>query len=367
MLSKYTFTPRIVRALMEIEAARQTVTLTVLPLHISERLRQQARIRSTHYSTRIEGNRLTLLEASQVVLKGRKFPGRIRDAREVRNYYDALHQIEEWVSTQTPINEILIRRLHARIFRGTRAKPTPYRDGQNVIRDATTGAIVYMPPEAQDVPDLMRDLVAWINQVENEALPVPVIAGLTHYQFVTIHPFYDGNERTARALATLILYRHGYDLGRFYSLEEVYARDLSMYYAALQTHPHHNYYEGRADADLTSWLDYFLCSMAEVFQQVAHEVQAQTNNPEIPEPLELQRLDRRARIVLGMFTNQNTLTTAEIARVLGLSQRTVRNLLRNWVTDGWLEIVDPSRRARRYRLSAVYRQFIGSLSAEQDI
>jgi hypothetical protein len=54
------------------------------------------------------------------------------------------------------------------------------------------------------------------------------------------------------------LYRHGYDLGRFYSLEEVYAQNLIAYYAALQTHPHHNYYEGRAEADLTGWVAYFL-------------------------------------------------------------------------------------------------------------
>ena len=367
MLSKYTFTPSLVRALMEIEAARQTVNLTVLPLHIAERLRQQARMRSTHYSTRIEGNRLTLIEAGQVVLEGRKFPGRTRDVREVRNYYGALQQIEAWASTQISIDEMLVRRLHARIYNGSRAKPTPYRDGQNVIRDTATGTIVYMPPEAQDVPDLMRDLVSWISQAESEDLPVPVIAALTHYQFVIIHPFYDGNGRTARALATLILYRHGYDLGRFYSLEEVYARDLPMYYAALQTHPHHNYYEGRADADLTGWLDYFLHSMAEIFRQVAGEVQSYPSEPRTPEAPELQRLDRRARVVLGMFTNQGTLTTAEIARALGLSPRTVRDLLQNWVADGWLELVDPSRRARRYRLSAVYRRFIGGLSAEHDI
>ncbi|MBN1815228.1 MAG: Fic family protein [Anaerolineae bacterium] len=164
----------------------------------------------------------------------RKIPGRERDVREVQNYYRALQQVEEWAEQQTPITEQLIRRLHADIFKDPRAKPTPYRDGQNVIRDATTGAIVYMPPETGDVPGLMQNLVAWIVQAEREQVPAPVIAGLVHYQFVTIHPFYDGNGRTARALATLILYRHGYNLGRFYSLEEVYVQDLAAYYDTLQ-------------------------------------------------------------------------------------------------------------------------------------
>ena len=171
----YTFTPAIVRDLMDIESARQAVRLTVLPPQVVERLRQQARVRSTHYSTRIEGNRL-----------------------------------------------------HAIIFTGPRARPTLYRDGQNVIRDAVSGQIIYMPPEAADVPGLMRDLVDWIAQAERDELPAPVIAGLAHYQFVTIHLFYDGNGRTVRALATLILFRHGYDLGRFYSLEEEYVRPVGL-------------------------------------------------------------------------------------------------------------------------------------------
>ncbi len=359
----YTLTAAIARDLMKIEAARQTVTLTVLPPAVAEQLRQQARIRSTHYSTYIEGNRLTLAEAEQVLLEGRRFQGRERDAREVQNYYRALHQIETWAEQHTPITEDLIRRLHALIFVGPRAKPTPYRDSQNVIRDAATGAIVYLPPEATDVPGLMRALVDWIVQAEQDNIPVPLIAGLAHYQFVTIHSFYDGNGRVARALATLILYRHGYDLGRFYSLEEVYAQDLAAYYAALQTHPHHNYYEGRANADLTGWVAYFIHSMAQVFQRVAAEVRAHANQMPAPEPPELRRLDRRARLVLGLFTRQETLTGVEIARALALSPRTVRELLAVWVEAGWLEIADPARKSRRYRLSAEYRRFIGEITA----
>lgn len=362
---RYTFTSAIVRDLMDIESARQAVKLTVLPPQIVERLRQAARVRSTHYSTRIEGNRLTLAEAEHVVLEGRRFPGRERDVREVQNYYRALERVEEWAEQQTPITEELICRLHAHIFAGPRARLTPYRDGQTVIRDAVSGKIIYMPPEAADVPGLMHDRVDWVAQAEREQLPAPIIAGLAHYQFVTIHPFYDGNGRTARALATLILYRHGYDLGRFYSLEEEYVQDLSAYYAALQAYPHHNYYEGRAEADLTGWLTYFTHSMTAVFQRVADKVRTQAERPATPEPPELRRLDRRARLVLGLFTRQETVTNAEIARRLGLSPRTARDLIAGWLQDGWLQVADPSRKSRRYRLSAKYRRFIGEITAEK--
>ncbi|MER2598357.1 MAG: Fic family protein [Caldilineales bacterium] len=361
---RYLFTPEIVRLLLEIEQARQTVQMTPLTPLLAEAMRQQARLRATHYSTRIEGNRLTLAETEEVVLSGRHFPGRERDVREVQNYYRALNRIEQWADEKTAITETLIRQLHALIFTGPRARPTPYRDGQNVIRDSLSGAIIYLPPQASDVSEMMADLAAWIAKAEQEQLPAPVLAGLVHYQFVTIHPFYDGNGRVARALTTLILYKHHYDLGRFYSLEEAYAEDLSGYYTALQTHSHPNYYEGRAEADLTGWLTYFVRTMAAVFSRVAAQVADQTSHG-VESGTELPlSLDRRARAVLALFARQETVTSADVARTLALSTRSARDLLTGWVAAGWLVVVDPSRKSRRYALSAEYRQFIGGLSAE---
>ena len=81
---------------------------------------------------------------------------------------------------------------------------------------------MYMPPEAVDVPGLMKELMAWIHKTSKD-MPIPVVAGVAHYQFETIHPFFDGNGRTGRMLTTWILYRTGYDLGKFYALEEFYA------------------------------------------------------------------------------------------------------------------------------------------------
>ena len=103
------------------------------------------------------------------------------------------------------------------------AKPTPYRDGQNVIRDSRSRAIVYMPPEAKDVGGLMKELLEWNRLPLASTLPCPIRAGIAHYQFATIHPYYDGNGRTARLLTTLILHLGGYDLKGLYSIEEYYA------------------------------------------------------------------------------------------------------------------------------------------------
>ena len=96
---RYTITPAIARGLMEIEAARAVVENTPLPPAVEAELRHRARVRSTHYSTRIEGNRLTLAQAAEVVA-GRKttFHGRERDVSEVRNYWNALLRMEEWAA-----------------------------------------------------------------------------------------------------------------------------------------------------------------------------------------------------------------------------------------------------------------------------
>ncbi|MFA4904848.1 MAG: hypothetical protein WC600_19165 [Desulfobaccales bacterium] len=85
--------------------------------------------------------------------------GRERDVSEVRNYWNALLRVVEWARKKKPLSEDLIKRLHALVERGPRAKPTAYRDGQNAIKNSATGALIYLPPEAKDIPDLMASLV----------------------------------------------------------------------------------------------------------------------------------------------------------------------------------------------------------------
>jgi len=209
----------------------------------------------------------------------------------------------------------------------------------------------------------MTGLVAWFKHAEKTQLPAPVAAGLAHYQFVTIHPYYDGNGRTARLLATFILWRAGYGLNGFFSLEEHHAKDLEAYYRSLAVHPHHNYYDGRAEADLTLWLEYFVTSVATVFQAVKEEALRCAQKGIPVEPDLLRKLDRRARRVFALFTRQDRITTPEVAGVLGLSDRMARVLIQGWVKEGWLVVAQASKKSRAYELTEDYRQFIGNLSA----
>ena len=341
---------------MRIEAARQALTDLPITPAVLATLRETARLQSTHYSTMIEGNRLTQQQVSKVVGQREHFAGRERDEKEVLGYYVALEKVEQIAASEVSVSETHVRTLHGLVMAEGRkkARPTPYRDGQNVIRDSRSRSIVYMPPEAKDVPRLMKSLVAWLYSSQKASLPCPIRAGIVHYQFATIHPYYDGNGRTARLLTTLVMHLGGYGLKGLYSLEEYYARDLGAYYRALAVGPSHNYYEGRASADLTGWVDYFCEGMANSFESVRRRAQASSESGSRDQSDMLRRLDPRQRRALELFRSSTVITSRDIEGLFGISQRAARNLLAAWVEDGFVAIVDPAKKTRTYGLTGEF-------------
>jgi len=357
---KFTLTARIATDLMRIEGAKQAVVHLPITAAVLSNLRETARLYSTHYSTLIEGNRLTQEQVSKVIGQQEHFPGRERDEREVLGYYAAFERVEQLARAREPVTEPHVQLLHALVMAGGRAtvKPSPYRDGQNVIRDSRSRDIVYMPPEAKDVPGLMGDMVAWLKSSQTAGLPCPVRAGLAHYQFATIHPYYDGNGRTARLLTTLILHLGTYDLKGLYSLEEYYARNLPAYYAALTVGPSHNYYLGRAESDLTGWVEYFCRGMAESFENVRKRAEEAAGLGARDASAQLRQLDPRQRKVLGLFRDRDTITSHEVELLFKLSQRMARDLLSRWSQEGFLTVVDPAKKTRKYGLSPLFHDLL---------
>jgi hypothetical protein len=120
---------------------------------------------------------------------------------------------------------------------------------------------------------------------------------------------------------------------------------------------------GRAEADLTEWVAYFVGVLARVFAQARDEAVACARDGAPAEPEALRRLDHRARAVLALFARHDAITTALIATTLGLSSRMARILAAGWVEDGWLQPTTAARKTRAYRLTAEYRQFVGNSGA----
>jgi Fic family protein len=334
---------------MRIEASKTTIDGLPFSIQLLASLRETSKLLTTHYSTQIEGNALGPEQVKLVIVANSRFAGRERDEREVLNYYRALGYVEQLVGEDAAISEYGIQTI-AMLVNGSKKQPKPYREGQNVIRNSGTNTIVYMPPRATDVPPLMASLVTWINKnIASKSLPIPIVAGLAHYQFATIHPYFDGNGRIARLLASWILQKMGYGLKGIYSLEEYYAKNLSAYYQALNVSDSHNYYDGRAEVDITPFLEYFCEGMAIAFQKV--EIQAKKQINGIDQSIPMKVLLPEQRQILPLFEKQNVVTAADIGKELHISDRQARAYCKRWTEIGFLIIADRSKRLRRYAIN----------------
>jgi Fic family protein len=207
----------------------------------------------------------------------------------------------------------------------------------------------------------MKSFVGWINS-DKETHPI-LKAGAAHYQFVTIHPFMDGNGRTARAIATLMLYQAGYDLKRFYSLEEYYAEDLKGYYDTLHQCQGIHYYD-KPNPDITLWMEYFIKGAAIVFERVkekAFSADKKRQPPQSEKDLELlQKIGPRERRVLTFFGKNLQLRTKNLCGLFGIKERAARDLAMKWIEFGLIEKKGSGNRDAYYVLAAEYRRLIGS-------
>lgn len=366
---RFTLTPAIVRDLATIEGVRVVLDLRPLSLGAERRLRHEARVRVAHNSTWIENRTLSLNEARRILENhpDQRGPKRVRESSgraeiELRNYWSALDFIDR--HAKTPLTEGLVRRMHGVIMRGTRGAgrakdASPYR-----MDNLQVGRLEYLPPEHQDVPRLMREFVAWLEAVDAQReLPGPVVAAIAAYRFVTIHPFEDGNGRTCRALATLLLKRLGYGLKGLASVESFYTADLARYYGSLQMGLHHNYYESnakgsRSDPDLTPWIAYFLEMFAKdatkMRATVEHEARAGAPGLRTGG---LEKLPRQVRQILAEIPQLDAeFTPTDVAGWFGVSGKTAREWLGGWCKEGHVEPAVPGmKRVRRYRVTDTLR------------
>lgn len=269
---KYKITDEILKMLTAIAEAKVVIDhAKILPLQ-EIRLRRQALIRMTHSSTAIEGNRLNVKEVGALLAR-KKIDAPERDIYEVKNYLKALKYIETVVSTKKPIAEKVILRIHKLVTDKTLPKEQSGHYRKNPIyvvkrRLAFPDQVVYTGPDERKVPGLCRDLIDWIKKNERQKTNPVIIAGIAHLEIAAIHAFNDGNGRTARALATLILYKMGYDFRRLFALEDYYNEDRPSYYEAINTGD--NYHDGKED--FTSWLTYFIGGFKEEIDNTKRKV-----------------------------------------------------------------------------------------------
>lgn len=254
-IPKFTITNRMTAAITQIERARGFLEAARLSDDWLQDMGQEALIKEAHYTTHIEGTRLTLEQAERL-WRGEAVPeADPDDTQELLNYRSAFEFVSECLDSGDPIHEGLIREIHKKLVQGVRggkADPGNYRRIQNYVANASTGEVMYTPPSAVEVPIMMSEMVKWLNS-GLDIHPV-LVSGIAQFQLVHIHPFLDGNGRVSRLLSTLCLYKAGYDFKRLFTISEYYDRDRPTFYRSIQSVRENG-------MDMTGWLDYFVTGL----------------------------------------------------------------------------------------------------------
>ena len=270
-------------------------------------------------------------------MEGKKVKGVSRDdKKELLNYKKAMDFISRYLGKDDPVSEGIIRELHKIIVKGVRggqADPGNYRKIQNYVVNSRTREVIYTPPGPLDVPLLMREFVEWINKVEN--LSPILVAGIAQFQFVHIHPFIDGNGRTARLLSTLILYKTGYDFKRLFTISEYYDKDRPAYYQAIQTVRKNN-------MNMTTWLEYFVDGLRSQMAEIQTKGEQLIKQDSQLQKIKKMGLNIRQEKAVKYLILKGTLSVNEYQSVASCIRRTAQRDLEELVEKKIVKVVAKS-------------------------
>ncbi len=315
---KFRYTDKIVNNLTLIAAARAIILNAPLVPKWEVSLRREALIRSAHSSTAIEGNRLSLEQVSDLA-QGREVMATRKDKQEVLNYLEALEKVPEFAE-RVPLRSEDFLEIHKIVTKETLENPSDegaFRNRQVIVGNRITGEVIFMPPPTEQVNQLVNGFFEWFNSPEISGIDPVIEAGLTHYEIVRIHPFIDGNGRTARVMATLVFYKRGFDVKRFFALDDYYDQDRRNYYAALKS-------VDQNTLDLTGWLEYFTDGVAVSIKAVKDKVIGLSKDIKLLKEKGQVVLTERQMKIVERIIAKGAITNREMREIFGLSDEGAR-------------------------------------------
>ena len=216
------------------------------------------------------------------------------------------------------------------------------------VYDSKTGNTDYIPPEYSDVPGLLDELIEYVNTTDDHPL---IVAAVVHYQLVTIHPFEDGNGRTARLLSGYIMDLNGYGFNGIGSLEEYFAYDVDEYYDSIQMGLPELYYSGRENPPHPEiWINYFL-RMVKLYSRKVCDLQLSSEEEDIAGSLSFLKEREKELLVLLISSYRGEFTPIEVSKQLSVTNKTVINRLAVLVKNGFVIPILVNKRIRSYKLS----------------
>jgi Fic family protein len=337
----FNITNSLLNTIAEMEILHTKITNAhILPEREIE-MHYRATVEATYNSTSIEGNPLTLKQVD-AVLQGHKITRREYHEIEVKNYKRALDHIEKRIMEKTPILKSDILMLHKYAMRNLLPdeKIGALRRGDIYIVDQDE-RVKYTGPEAETVQDKLNDLIKWL-KTEAPSIHPSIAAAILHFQLVTIHPFSDGNGRTARLAVMMYLGIREYDFRSSIVLDSYYAYDKSEYYDALHKCQGEIYSD---DVDISSWIMYFTDGFLSSAKVLWAEVNILTT---LTAPMaEMQKMSRAETEMLSYARNFGSISLADAESILpDISRRTLQRKLKQLTDNGILRIVGAGKNTK---------------------
>lgn len=347
-----TLTNEILKYITEIDKNRYKVSSVKLPKTVANKLRKNSKKKSSYASNKIEGNPLSESQVDEVIeMDERKHF--LKPEQEVRNYFLALNFLEEKLHSREKFSKKLILDVQKLVEKGASEEKIGLRGPMPpgmlfAVYDTKTGNPDYIPPEYCDIPGLLDELVEYVNTTDDHPL---IVAAVVHYQLVTIHPFEDGNGRTARLLSGYILDKNGYGFNGIGSLEEYFAYDIDEYYEAIQMGLPALYYSGRENPTKPEiWVNYFL-RMVLLYSGKACEIQSESKEEDVAASLSFLKKREKELLLLLLQKYKREFTPIEISRELSVTNKTVINRLSVLAKNGFVVPNLVKERIRSYELS----------------
>jgi Fic family protein len=335
---KYTISNAILKNIGAIEASKEIIESAPLVPSFEKQFQSDAIVRTIHHGTHIEGNDLTLYQTKKI-LEGADVYARARDIQEVINYRNVMGLLDEFAVKRGGYDPNMLKDIHRLTVDRIIApeKIGVFRTTEVLIKEEGTGKVIFHPPPHVEVPYLLEDFFAWLNDPGAMEIHPVIRAGIAHYILVAVHPFVEGNGRTVRAFATLILMREGYDIKRFFSLEEHFDNDPAAYYDAI----------GEVDIqssnigsrDVTPWLEYFTATLGVELGKIKDKVRKLSVDSKLKVKFGEQiALSERQMRLIEYLSDQGGAGMLELKKVLSMvSEDTVLRELTDLLKKGILK------------------------------
>jgi Fic family protein len=306
----YQVSPQLLRTIKQITILVHELNKNQVTGPILAQLLSEARVTSTYASTSIEGNPLPLTEVRRI-LKNR--PEQVRQSeQEVLNYNQVLTQFT--TAGETRFTAELLFQIHRGVMHSLLPAPQVGRWRQEpvVVYEPRTGGIVYLPPDHQDVEQLMEALVSFV-QTGRKVLDPLLLAGIFHKQFVVIHPFVDGNGRTARLATNILLADLGLNFFNLLSFENYYNQNVTRYFQKVGVFG--NYYDLAEKLDFTEWLEYFAEGILDELLRLEKSLTQATATPDT-------RLHTYHQQILDYIQQHGFITDSDYAKLTSRAKAT---------------------------------------------